>query len=113
MIRPLLAAVAMALTTPATQAETLALTYVCERGVEIPAVYVHADGSPGVVVLSVEGRMINLEATGEAASGVRYRFASDKSGYVWWTHQDTADLSWFDVPLSEEVTLYHGCTVKP
>ncbi|MCF7700035.1 hypothetical protein GLR48_12050 [Loktanella sp. M215] len=85
--------------------------YTCERGVEIPAVYINVeDGSePGVVVLMVEGRMINLEATDEAASGVRYRFPNDGSGYVWWTHQGEATLSWFDAEVKEEVTLYAFC----
>ena len=83
--------------------------YICERGVEIPAVYVNAEGEPGVVVLMVEGRMINLEATGEAASGVRYRFPNDGSGYVWWTHQGEAQLIWHDAEAKEDVTLYAFC----
>lgn len=89
-------------------AATQALTYRCERGVEIPAVYVNAEGQPGVVVLWIEGRLINLEAI-DNAMGVRYAFPSDKSGYVWWTHDGTAQLSWMDVPKGEEVFLYAAC----
>lgn len=85
--------------------------YTCERGVEIPTVYINTENGsePGVVVLMVEGRMINLEATGEAASGVRYRFPNDGSGYIWWTHQGEAQLIWYDAEVKEEVTLYAFC----
>ncbi|WP_392337253.1 MliC family protein [Loktanella salsilacus] len=81
--------------------------YICERGVEIPAVYINSeDGrAPGIAVIYVEGRMINLQATAEAASGVRY----DGSGYVRWTHQGTAQLIWYDAELGEEITLYAAC----
>ncbi|MFZ3583604.1 MliC family protein [Loktanella sp. DJP18] len=95
----------------ATAGVTSTPRYICERGVEIAAVYINAeDGSePGVVVIQVEGRMINLEATSEAASGVRYRFPSDKSGYVWWTHQGTATLLWQDVVAGTETPIYADC----
>jgi membrane-bound inhibitor of C-type lysozyme len=85
--------------------------YICERGVEIPAVYINTDDgrAPGIAVIYVEGRMINLQATAEAASGVRYRFPNDGSGYVWWTHQGTAQLIWYDAETKQEVTLYTLC----
>ena len=85
--------------------------YLCERGVEIPAIYINSDdgSEPGIAVIQVEGRMINLEATTEAASGVRYRFPNDGSGYVWWTHQGAAQLLWYDTEVGEEVTLYAFC----
>jgi membrane-bound inhibitor of C-type lysozyme len=83
-------------------------TYSCERGVEIPVSYINSGESPGVAVLYVEGRMISLVA-GESASGVRYAWPSDGSGYVWWTKGDTAMLSWFDAQTGEDVTLYAGC----
>lgn len=84
--------------------------YLCERDVEIPAVYVSAAGEPGVVVLLIEGRMINLEATNAAASGVRYRFPNDGSGYVWWTHQGAAQLIWYDAVENTETTVYALCS---
>ena len=85
--------------------------YTCERGVEISAIYINSEdgGEPGIAVIQVEGRMINLEATGEAASGVRYRFPNDGSGYVWWTHQGEAQLLWYDAEVGEEVTIYAFC----
>ncbi|WP_245731199.1 MliC family protein [Loktanella fryxellensis] len=89
----------------------MAQTYTCDRGVDVPVVYVNAeDGTDfSIVVLMVEGRMINLQATGEAASGVRYRFPNDGSGYVWWTHQGEASLYWRDGATSEETAIYTGC----
>ena len=110
--RSVYAALCLALTGAAAMAGVTATPrYVCERDVEIPAVYINSeDGSePGIVVIQVEGRMINLEATGEAASGVRYRFPNDGSGYVWWTHQGEAQLLWHDAEVGEEVTIYASC----
>lgn len=94
------------------RAEVMATTYTCERGVEIPAVYVNGTDDEGdrlaVAVIWVEGRMINLEAA-ESASGVRYQFPSDGSGYVWWTQGSEAMLDWFDAETGAEVTLYARC----
>ncbi|MEZ5779365.1 MAG: MliC family protein [Paracoccaceae bacterium] len=90
-------------------AETQVLTkgYSCERGVRIPAVYVNS-ADESVAVINVEGRQIVLTRT-EAASGVRYAWPADGSGYVWWTKGDEATLAWFDAEHSEEVTLYNNC----
>ena len=105
------AAFCLWLGTAASAAVTSTPRYVCERGVEIPAIYINSDdgSEPGIAVIQVEGRMINLQATGEAASGVRYRFPNDGSGYIWWTHQGEAQLLWYDAEAKEEVTLYAFC----
>ena len=108
MIKSITFAAVTALTVTSAQAETRALTYTCERGVDIPAVYVNGDDL-AVVVLWIEGRMINLERT-EAASGARYQFPNDGSGYVWWSKGDEATLAWFDAEVGEEVTLYAFCS---
>ena len=108
MIKSITLAAVAALTATSAQAETRALTYTCERGVDIPAVYVNGDDL-GVVVLWIEGRMINLERT-ESASGARYQFPNDGSGYVWWSKGDEATLAWFDAEVGEEVTLYAFCS---
>ena len=90
-------------------AETRALTYQCERGVTIPVVYVNGEADDlAVVVLYVEGRMINLERT-RSASGARYQFPNDGSGYVWWSHQDNATLSWHDATTDTDQTLLAAC----
>ncbi|XDA96516.1 MliC family protein [Sulfitobacter sp. LCG007] len=113
-LRASLGALASFLITGPAAAEIQALTYLCERGVTIPAVYVNGEDGPdriAVVVIQVEGRMINLEAS-ESGSGARYAVPSDKSGYVWWTKGTSATLAWFDAPLREEVTLYAACEAQ-
>ena len=87
--------------------EVLTMTYTCERGVSVPVTYVNAaEGS--VAVLNVEGRQITLFRT-EAASGARYAWPSDGSGYVWWTKGDETDLFWSDGTSGEEMPLLSDC----
>ncbi len=73
-------------------AETTAVTYLCDRGVSVPVVYV-PDADPAVVVLYVEGRLIQLRSL-PSASGARYGWPSDGAAYEWWEHQGRANLSW-------------------
>jgi membrane-bound inhibitor of C-type lysozyme len=77
--------------------------YVCDRGLEVPVTYVN-DGETSVVVLMVEGRMVNLYGE-EAASGARYGWPSDGSNYVWWSQGDTAMLLWKDETGAETPVL--------
>lgn len=67
-------------------------TYSCDRGVEVPATYVNGPDQ-SLVVINVEGRQITL-LTEPAASGARYGWPSDGSGYVWWTKGEEATLYW-------------------
>jgi membrane-bound inhibitor of C-type lysozyme len=67
-------------------------TYTCDRGVEIPATYVNGP-EQSLVVIHVEGRQITL-LNEVAASGARYGWPSDGSGYVWWTKGEAATLYW-------------------
>lgn len=67
-------------------------TYVCDRGVSVPATYVNGPDQ-NLAIINVEGRQITL--VGEpAASGARYGWPSDGSNYVWWTKGDEATLYW-------------------
>lgn len=85
-------------------------TYLCDRGVELPVAYVNSsDGA--VAVLEVEGRLITL-LNEPAASGARYAWPSDGSGYVWWTKGDTATLYWRNGETADEAVLYAECRVK-
>jgi membrane-bound inhibitor of C-type lysozyme len=79
------------------------LTYVCDRDVAVPVVYVNA-ADTSLVVLQVEGRQILLY-TEAAASGARYAWPSDGSGYVWWTKGDAATLYWKDGEAGTETPL--------
>ncbi len=90
--------------------EVVTSTYRCERGVAIPVTYVNADEGTAAV-LNVEGRQITL-IQAVAASGARYAWPSDGSGYVWWNKGDAATLSWFDAEKSEEAVLFADCKVE-
>ena len=67
-------------------------TYVCDRGVEVPATYVNGPDQ-SLAVIHVDGRQITL-VNEPAASGARYGWPSDGSSYVWWTKGDEATLYW-------------------
>jgi membrane-bound inhibitor of C-type lysozyme len=72
--------------------EFQSVTYVCDRGVQVPTTYVNtADGN--LVVLMVDGRQITL-LNEPAGSGARYGWPSDGSNYVWWTKGAEATLYW-------------------
>lgn len=86
-------------------AETLAVTYVCDRGVSVPVVYVP---DAAVAVLYVEGRLIHLQ-TMPSASGARYGWPSDGSSYEWWEHQGRARLGWKDGVSDEVTSIYEDC----
>ncbi|APE45351.1 hypothetical protein BOO69_06960 [Sulfitobacter alexandrii] len=87
------------------------MTYTCERGVAVPAVYVNVEGEPGIAVIGVEGGMFNLRAE-PAGSGVRYGYPSDGSHYVWWTKGEAASLLWHDGTDGSEQVLLSECAVK-
>ncbi len=92
------------------QPDLVTARYVCERGVGIPATVVTgAEGS--VAVLNVEGRQITLVGT-PTATGMRFAWPSDGSGYVWRTADGTATLSWFEAGASEEVVLLKDCRIE-
>lgn len=84
-----------------TQVENL--TYACDRGVAVPVVYVNATDT-SLAVLHVDGRQILLY-NAPAASGARYAWPSDGSGYVWWTKGDEATLFWKDGEAGTETPL--------
>ena len=95
--------VALGLAATAAQAEMAVNTvrYGCERGAEIPASYINA-GDDAAVVITVEGRQIALLIS-QSASGARYEWPSDGSGYVWWTKGGEAMLLWRDAKGEEQV----------
>lgn len=84
-----------------------AARYQCERGVEVQVVFVNAkEGS--VAVLDIEGRLITLFAM-PSASGVRYAWPSDGSGYVLLTKGDQATILWHDPNKADDVPVYAQC----
>ncbi|WP_340287028.1 MliC family protein [Sulfitobacter pontiacus] len=93
------------------QAMPVTVTYICERGVEVPVSYTTPEQGEATAVLYVENRMVTLVRT-RAASGARYAWPSDGSGYVWWTKGDAATLFWHDAAAEEDVTLYAACQAR-
>ena len=81
--------------------------YTCERGVEIPVVYVMS-GETSVAVLSVDGGQFLLYSEA-AATGARYGWPSDGSNYVWLTNGPDATLMWHDGTTKTETTLLAAC----
>lgn len=97
----------------AAQAELDAISarYLCERGVEIPVTYVNgSDGS--AVVFTIEGRQIALLQVA-AASGARYAWPSDGSGYVLWNKGAAITIYWRDGATGQETPVYAGCKAAP
>ena len=107
----LAAALALLLAAPAhAELDHSGGTYLCDRGVTLPASYINAsDGS--VAVLYVEGRLVTLPEA-PSASGARYAWPSDGAGYVWWTKGDTATLYWRDLATGDEQAVYATCTMQ-
>lgn len=83
--------------------------YTCDRGVTVPVAYINADDT-SLAVLNVEGRQIVLYSE-ETASGARYAWPSDGSGYVWVSKGNTAMLIWKDGASKTETPLLATCTV--
>ncbi len=111
MIRPALCIAALLLPACAlAEMQVQAMRYTCERGVEVPVVYVNDETGPGIAVLHVEGGMYNLQSE-QSASGARYGYPSDGSHYVWWTKGETATLLWHDGTDGSEETLLAECVV--
>jgi membrane-bound inhibitor of C-type lysozyme len=113
MVKPAgLLGLAISVALPATAAalDLTTLRYTCERGVEVPAVYVNDEAEGAVVSLLIEGRLIALLLE-PAASGARYAWPSDGSGYVWLTKGETATLLWKDGEAGTETALLSECKV--
>lgn len=85
------------------------MRYICDRGVEVPVVYV-TDGADGISVLTVDGRQIQLYLE-SSDSGVRYGWPSDGSNYVWTTKGAAATLLWKDGEAGTETPIL-ACTEK-
>lgn len=108
MIRYAAPAIAVLAATPAAS-DVLTATYLCERGVEVPATYVNADEP--VAVITVEGSQITLILE-RSASGARYGWPSGGSNYVWWIKGNAATLYWRDSASGTETILLSDCVAR-
>lgn len=96
------------LATPAlAETQVQNMTYLCDRDVAVPVVYVNAPDT-SFVVIHVEGGQYLLYSE-PAASGARYGWPSDGSNYVWWTKGDEATLYWKDGEAGSETAILTGC----
>ncbi|MCZ4352484.1 MliC family protein [Roseovarius aestuarii] len=85
------------------------VTYVCERGVEIPVTYISTDANAYAVAM-IEGRQIAMEQA-RAGSGVLYVSIDEQASYRWHTKGDDATLSFLAADhTAEEETLLRECT---
>lgn len=75
-------------------AALVSVTYECERGVELPVVYINQQDGPGHVVALIEGRMMTLPQV-ISASGARYRADGDQA-YEFWSKGDMAFVYYGD-----------------
>lgn len=102
-------ALALALLPGAALAEMQVQTvsYACERGVEVPVVYVN-DPDQSLAVLTVDSRQILLYAEAAGSSG-RCAWPSDGSGYVWATEGTGAILYWRDAAAGTEMAILTAC----
>lgn len=82
-------------------AELIEVSYHCERGVEIPVVYINTPDQPGQLVAMIEGRLVAMTQV-ISASGARYRSAGEEA-YQLWNKGDTAWLAWGPEEASEPV----------
>ncbi len=108
MLKPAFAFLALIPAPAAAALDLTTLRYACERGVEIPVVYVNDEAQGSVASLIVEGRLIALVLE-PAASGARYAWPSGGSGYVWWTKGAEATLLWRDGAAGKETALLSAC----
>jgi membrane-bound inhibitor of C-type lysozyme len=83
------------------------MTYICERDVAVPVVYVNATDT-SLAVIYVEGGQYLLYSE-PAASGARYGWPSDGSNYVWWTKGEEATLYWKDGEAGTETAILTDC----
>lgn len=68
-------------------AALVSVTYECERGVELPVVYINQQDGPGHVVALIEGRMMTLpqviSASGRAIAPMAIRPMSSGARATW------------------------------
>ncbi len=102
------AALVLAIAAPAfAETQVQNMTYICDRDVAVPVVYVNAPDT-SLAVIYVEGGQYLLYSE-PVASGARYGWPSDGSSYVWWTKGEEATLYWKDGEAGSETAILTGC----
>lgn len=87
-----LAAACAATTASAQPADLIPVTFTCERGVEVPVVFVNSESGESYAVALIDGRMLGMRRA-VSASGARYRSGDGADAYELWTKGNTAMVS--------------------
>lgn len=88
--------------------QLLPVTYLCERGVTVPVVYVNGPDDDTHAIALIEGQLRVL-AVAVSASGARYR--EDDAGYQIWSKGRNATISYG--PDGAATTLLEQCETDP
>ncbi|WP_439273146.1 MliC family protein [Pseudochrobactrum sp. HB0163] len=102
---------------PAPEAEEMApltkVTYICERNVEVPVVYVNGlKNDESMAVISVEGKLVPMRIA-PSGSGARYIALDEQDSYRWHSKGDEGILSFLEADDSaEEQVLLSKCVDK-
>lgn len=110
MIRILFPAFACAATMAlAHTGDLIPVTYLCERGVEVPVVFVNPEGGDGYAVAQIDGKLLGMRQA-VSASGARYRSGDGADAYQLWSKGNGA-LIFFGAEGQESV-LFQDCTAR-
>lgn len=110
MIRILTLIAACAATMAAAEPDDLiAITFVCERGVEVPVVFVNPEGGESYAVARIDDKLLGMRQV-ISASGARYRSGDGADAYQLWTKGETALIS--VGPDGQDVTLFQDCQAR-
>lgn len=83
--------------------------FVCERGVEVPVVFVNPEGGESYAVAQIDGKLLGMRQV-VSASGARYRSGDGADGYQLWTKGDTALIS--AGPDGDDAILFGNCKAR-
>lgn len=110
-MRPLiLAALTCAPTLAAAQADDLvSVTYRCERGVEVPVVFVNPEGGDSYAVARIDDRLLGMRQV-VSGSGARYRSGDGPQDYQLWSKGDMAMIS--VGADGQDKVLFQECTAQ-
>lgn len=110
MIRILILAACGAATMAVAQTgDLVSVTYVCERGVQVPVVFVNPGSGEAYAVARIDGKLLGMRQA-VSASGARYRSGDGADAYQLWSKGDNALIS-FGAD-GQDKTLFGDCAAQ-
>ncbi|WP_374302227.1 MliC family protein [Paracoccus sp. (in: a-proteobacteria)] len=85
------------------------VTYVCERRVEVPVIFVNPEGGASYAIARIDDSLLGMRQV-ISASGARYRSGDGAGDYQLWTKGDTAMIS--VGPDGQDRTLFGDCRAQ-